>query len=96
MNIVTDVILPLALAFIMFVLGLGLTGKTFSMVPNKLRVKSTYVKSNKIFNRKLNIHSEENTQPNKQKVNPQLLVNNNIATKKKIVFIFINLLLYNL
>ena len=29
MNIVTDVILPLALAFIMFVLGLGLTGNDF-------------------------------------------------------------------
>ena len=29
MNIVTDVILPLALAFIMFVLGLGLTGADF-------------------------------------------------------------------
>ena len=29
MNIVTDVILPLALAFIMFVLGLGLTGSDF-------------------------------------------------------------------
>ena len=32
MNIVTDVILPLALAFIMFVLGLGLTGSDFSRV----------------------------------------------------------------
>ena len=32
MNIVTDVILPLALAFIMFVLGLGLTGTNFSRV----------------------------------------------------------------
>ena len=32
MNIVTDVILPLALAFIMFVLGLGLTGTDFSRV----------------------------------------------------------------
>ena len=32
MNIVTDVILPLALAFIMFVLGLGLTGTEFSRV----------------------------------------------------------------
>ena len=29
MNIVTDVVLPLALAFIMFVLGLGLTGADF-------------------------------------------------------------------
>ena len=29
MNVVTDVILPLALAFIMFVLGLGLTGADF-------------------------------------------------------------------
>jgi len=32
MNIVTDVILPLALAFIMFVLGLGLSGADFSRV----------------------------------------------------------------
>ena len=32
MNIVTDVILPLALAFIMFVLGLGLTGADFARV----------------------------------------------------------------
>ena len=32
MNIVTDVILPLALAFIMFVLGLGLTGGDFLRV----------------------------------------------------------------
>ena len=32
MNIVTDVILPLALAFIMFVLGLGLTGGDFVRV----------------------------------------------------------------
>ena len=32
MNIVTDVILPLALAFIMFVLGLGLTGNDFVRV----------------------------------------------------------------
>ena len=32
MNIVTDVILPLALAFIMFVLGLGLTGTNFLKV----------------------------------------------------------------
>ena len=32
MNIVTDVILPLALAFIMFVLGLGLTGGDFLKV----------------------------------------------------------------
>jgi len=32
MNIVTDVILPLALAFIMFVLGLGLTGADFFRV----------------------------------------------------------------
>ena len=32
MNIVTDVILPLALAFIMFVLGLGLTGGNFLRV----------------------------------------------------------------
>ena len=32
MNIVTDVILPLALAFIMFALGLGLTGQDFLRV----------------------------------------------------------------
>jgi len=32
MNIVTDIILPLALAFIMFVLGLGLTGADFLRV----------------------------------------------------------------
>ena len=32
MNIVTDVILPLSLAFIMFVLGLGLTGSDFLRV----------------------------------------------------------------
>jgi len=32
MNFVTDVILPLALAFIMFVLGLGLTGADFLRV----------------------------------------------------------------
>ena len=32
MNIVTDVVLPLALAFIMFVLGLGLTGNDFLRV----------------------------------------------------------------
>ena len=32
MNIVTDIILPLALAFIMFVLGLGLTGRDFLRV----------------------------------------------------------------
>ena len=32
MNIVTDIILPLALAFIMFVLGLGLTGSDFLRV----------------------------------------------------------------
>ena len=32
MNIVTDVVLPLALAFIMFVLGLGLTGTDFLRV----------------------------------------------------------------
>ena len=32
MNIVTDVILPIALAFIMFVLGLGLTGADFLRV----------------------------------------------------------------
>jgi len=32
MNIVTDLILPLALAFIMFVLGLGLTGSDFLRV----------------------------------------------------------------
>ena len=32
MGIITDVILPLALAFIMFSLGLGLTSKDFSRV----------------------------------------------------------------
>ena len=32
MNIVTDIILPLALAFIMFVLGLGLTFDDFAMI----------------------------------------------------------------
>tara|TARA_B100000029_G_scaffold165600_1_gene161800 strand:- start:2793 stop:3644 length:852 start_codon:yes stop_codon:yes gene_type:complete len=37
MNIVTDVILPLALAFIMFVLGLGLTGSDFLRVIKKPR-----------------------------------------------------------
>ena len=34
MNIVTDLILPLALAFIMFSLGLGLTGSDFLRVLN--------------------------------------------------------------
>ncbi len=37
MNIVTDVILPLALAFIMFVLGLGLTGNDFFRVVKQPR-----------------------------------------------------------
>ena len=37
MNIVTDVILPLALAFIMFVLGLGLTGNDFLRVAKQPR-----------------------------------------------------------
>ena len=37
MNIVTDVILPLALAFIMFVLGLGLTGGNFLRVVKQPR-----------------------------------------------------------
>ena len=37
MNIVTDVILPLALAFIMFVLGLGLTGTDFLRVVKQPR-----------------------------------------------------------
>jgi len=37
MNIVTDVILPLALAFIMFSLGLGLTGNDFLRVLKKPR-----------------------------------------------------------
>ena len=37
MNIVTDVILPLALAFIMLVLGLGLTGNDFLRVAKKPR-----------------------------------------------------------
>ena len=37
MNIVTDVILPLALAFIMFALGLGLTGADFLRVAKQPR-----------------------------------------------------------
>ena len=37
MNFVTDVILPLALAFIMFSLGLGLTGSDFSRVAKQPR-----------------------------------------------------------
>ena len=37
MNIVTDIILPLALAFIMFALGLGLTGSDFLRVIKKPR-----------------------------------------------------------
>lgn len=37
MNIVTDVILPLALAFIMFALGLGLTGSDFLRVTKQPR-----------------------------------------------------------
>ena len=37
MNIVTDVILPLALAFIMFVLGMGLTGADFLRVVKQPR-----------------------------------------------------------
>jgi BASS family bile acid:Na+ symporter len=37
MNIVTDVILPLALAFIMFALGLGLTGEDFLRVARQPR-----------------------------------------------------------
>ena len=37
MNFVTDIILPLALAFIMFVLGLGLTGEDFLRVLKKPR-----------------------------------------------------------
>tara|TARA_B100000029_G_scaffold64502_1_gene57735 strand:+ start:6159 stop:7010 length:852 start_codon:yes stop_codon:yes gene_type:complete len=37
MNIVTDLILPLALAFIMFSLGLGLTGKDFLRVVKQPR-----------------------------------------------------------
>jgi len=37
MNIVTDLILPLALAFIMFVLGLGLTGSDFLRVIKRPR-----------------------------------------------------------
>ena len=32
MNVITDVILPLALAFIMFTLGLGLTFSDFARV----------------------------------------------------------------
>ena len=35
MNVVTDIILPLALAFIMFALGLGLTGSDFVRVIKK-------------------------------------------------------------
>ena len=37
MGIVIDVFLPLALAFIMFVLGLGLTGNDFFRVARKSR-----------------------------------------------------------
>ena len=37
MGIVTDIFLPLALAFIMFALGLGLTGKDFLKVANQPR-----------------------------------------------------------
>ena len=37
MNIVTDLILPLALAFIMFSLGLGLTGADFLRVVKQPR-----------------------------------------------------------
>ena len=37
MGIVTDVFLPLALAFIMFVLGLGLTGSDFLRVAKQSR-----------------------------------------------------------
>ena len=37
MNVVTDVILPLALAFIMFALGLGLTGADFLRVIKRPR-----------------------------------------------------------
>ena len=37
MNIVTDIILPLALAFIMFALGLGLTGNDFLRVARQPR-----------------------------------------------------------
>tara|TARA_B100000029_G_scaffold258112_1_gene254807 strand:+ start:4232 stop:5083 length:852 start_codon:yes stop_codon:yes gene_type:complete len=37
MNVVTDIILPLALAFIMFVLGLGLTGADFLRVAKQPR-----------------------------------------------------------
>ncbi len=37
MNVVTDIILPLALAFIMFVLGLGLTGNDFIRVAKQPR-----------------------------------------------------------
>ena len=48
MNIVTDVILPLALAFIMFALGLGLTSADFLRVIkplNQFGVKITSKKS---------------------------------------------------
>jgi len=37
MGIITDIILPLALAFIMFALGLGLTGKDFVRVVKQPR-----------------------------------------------------------
>ena len=37
MGIITDIILPLALAFIMFALGLGLTGKDFIRVAKQPR-----------------------------------------------------------
>ncbi|SVD96422.1 uncharacterized protein METZ01_LOCUS449276, partial [marine metagenome] len=37
MGIVTDIILPLALAFIMFALGLGLTGEDFLRVAKQPR-----------------------------------------------------------
>ena len=40
MNVVTDIILPLALAFIMFVLGLGLTGNDFLRYSVSKDVKS--------------------------------------------------------
>ena len=37
MNVITDIILPIALAFIMFALGLGLTGGDFLRVVKKPR-----------------------------------------------------------
>jgi len=44
MGIVVDVFLPLALAFIMFALGLGLTGSDFLRVAKKQYVASLIAK----------------------------------------------------